>query len=302
MKTKKKVRAYRKRDYQAFIYLAPWLIGLCVLQLYPFLSSLYYSFTDYQITSKPVWAGISNYVELFTADKEFLTSLWVTIKFTLMTVPGKLILALAVAVFLNRNLKGINLIRTLYYIPSLFGGSIAISMLWKVMFMDNGIINSLLSAIGIKGISWLGDPKVALKTICMLEIWQFGSSMVMFLAALKQVPSSLYEAASIDGAGKVKRFWYITVPQITPIIFFNMIMQTINALQTYTSASVITNGGPLKATYVMGLKLYKEGFSYFKMGYASAISWVMFALILVVTLLLFRSSSSWVYYEDGGDF
>jgi oligogalacturonide transport system permease protein len=194
------------------------------------------------------------------------------------------------------------MIRTLYYIPSLFGGSIAISMLWKVMFMDNGIVNSLLAKVGVTGISWLGDPKVALVTICMLEIWQFGSSMVMFLAALKQVPSSLYEAAAIDGAGKIKKFFYITIPQITPIIFFNMIMQTINALQTYTSASVITNGGPLKATYVMGLKLYKEGFSYFKMGYASAISWVMFALILVVTLLLFRSSSSWVYYEDGGEF
>lgn len=302
MKKKNKVRAYRKRDYQAYIYLAPWLVGLCVLQLYPFLSSLYYSFTDYQITSSPVWNGIQNYITLFTADSEFLTALWVTIKFTLMTVPGKLMLALAVAVFLNRNLKGINMIRTLYYIPSLFGGSIAISMLWKVMFMDNGVVNSLLSVFGISGISWLGDPKVALKTICLLEIWQFGSSMVMFLAALKQVPASLYEAASIDGAGKVKRFFYITLPQITPIIFFNMIMQTINALQTYTSASVITNGGPLKATYVMGLKLYKEGFSYFKMGYASAISWVMFAVILVVTLLLFRSSSSWVFYEDEGEF
>jgi oligogalacturonide transport system permease protein len=302
MQKKKKVRAYRKRDYQAFIYLSPWLIGLCVLQLYPFLSSLYYSFTEYQITSKPVWIGIQNYVTLFTADKEFITALWVTIRFTLLTVPGKLLLALAVAVFLNRDLKGINMIRTLYYIPSLFGGSIAISMLWKVMFMDNGIVNSLLAKVGVTGISWLGDPKVALVTICMLEIWQFGSSMVMFLAALKQVPSSLYEAAAIDGAGKIKKFFYITIPQITPIIFFNMIMQTINALQTYTSASVITNGGPLKATYVMGLKLYKEGFSYFKMGYASAISWVMFALILVVTLLLFRSSSSWVYYEDGGEF
>lgn len=298
----KKVRTYKKRDYQAFIYLAPWLVGLVVLQLYPFLSSLYYSFTDYQITAEPVWAGLKNYKTLFTADKEFVKAFWVTIRFSLMTVPGKLLLALAVAVFLNRNLKGINLIRTLYYIPSLFGGSIAVAMLWKVMFMDNGIINAILAKVGIAKISWLGDPNVALKTICLLEIWQFGSSMVMFLAALKQVPKELYEAASIDGAGKVQSFIKITIPQITPIIFFNMIMQTINALQTYTSASVITGGGPLKSTYVMGLKLYEEGFSYFKMGYASAISWVMFAVILVVTLILFRSSSSWVYYEDGGEF
>ncbi len=302
MKKKKKISAYRKRDYKAFFYLAPWLIGLLVLQLYPFLSSLYYSFTDYQITAEPVWSGLNNYKTLLQGDREFVKSFWVTIRFAIMTVPGKLILALAVAVFLNRNIKGINLIRTLYYIPSLFGGSIAVAMLWKVMFMDNGIVNSLLASIGVKGISWLGDPKVALKTICLLEIWQFGSSMVMFLAALKQVPKELYEAASIDGAGKIQNFFRITVPQITPIIFFNMIMQTINALQTYTSASVITGGGPMKSTYVMGLKLYEEGFSYFKMGYASAISWIMFAVILVVTLLLFKSSSSWVYYEDGGDF
>ncbi|MCD7814888.1 MAG: sugar ABC transporter permease [Lachnospiraceae bacterium] len=302
MNGKKKIRAYRRRDYHAFIYLAPWLIGLCVLQLYPFLSSLYYSFTDYQITSSPVWAGLKNYITLFTADKEFITSLSATIRFTLMTVPGKLILALAVAVFLNRDIKGINLIRTFYYIPSLFGGSIAIAMLWKVMFMDNGVVNALLNSIGISSVSWLGNPKVALRTICMLEIWQFGSSMVMFLAALKQVPRELYEAASIDGAGKIRKFFSITVPQITSIIFFNMIMQTINALQAYTSAAVITDGGPLKATYLLGLKLYKEGFSYFKMGYASAISWVMFAIILVVTLLLFRFSNTWVYYEDSDVF
>lgn len=302
MKGKKKVRAYKKRDYQAFIYLAPWLIGLIVLQMYPFLSSLYYSFTDYQITSKPVWAGLKNYITLFTGDKEFITAFWVTIRFTIMTVPGKLLLALAVAVFLNRNIKGINMIRTLYYIPSLFGGSIAVAMLWKVMFMDNGIINSLLSLLGISGISWLGDPKVALKTICMLEIWQFGSSMVMFLAALKQVPASLYEAASLDGAGSVKKFFSITLPQITPIIFFNLIMQTITALQNFTSAFVVTGGGPNKATYVLGMKLYTDAFGYYKMGYACATSWVIFAMVMVVTLLLFRFSSGKIYYEDGGDF
>lgn len=302
MKGKKKVRGYKKRDYQAFIYLAPWLIGLIVLQMYPFLSSLYYSFTDYQITSKPVWAGLKNYITLFTGDKEFITAFWVTIRFTIMTVPGKLLLALAVAVFLNRNIKGINMIRTLYYIPSLFGGSIAVAMLWKVMFMDNGIINSLLGLLGISGISWLGDPKVALKTICMLEIWQFGSSMVMFLAALKQVPASLYEAASLDGAGSVKKFFSITLPQITPIIFFNLIMQTITALQNFTSAFVVTGGGPNKATYVLGMKLYTDAFGYYKMGYACATSWVIFAMVMVVTLLLFRFSSGKIYYEDGGDF
>lgn len=297
----KKLRHYTKHDYMAFLYLMPWLVGLVVLQLYPFLSSFVYSFTDYKITGDPVFNGIANYVKLFTADNEFWISLRVTLTYTLYTVPGKLIMALAVAVFLNRQIKGINLIRTLYYIPSLFGGSVAVALLWKVMFMDTGVINSLLGSLGLPSIQWLGDPNMALPTICMLEIWQFGSSMVMFLAALKNVPRDLYEAAEIDGAGKVKSFFKITIPQITPIIFFNLIMQTIQALQNFTSAFVVTDGGPMKATYVLGLKLYKEGFSYFKMGYASAISWVIFAVILVVTVILFSTSGKWVFYGDNAD-
>lgn len=226
----------------------------------------------------------------------------VTVVYTLYTVPGKLVMALAVAVFLNRNIKGINLIRTLYYIPSLFGGSVAVSVLWKALFIDNGVINALLTGLSLPAIQFWGDPRYALKTICALEIWQFGSSMVMFLAALKQVPASLYEAASIDGAGKLQSFFRITLPQITPIIFFNLIMQTIQALQNFTSAFVITKGGPVKSTYVLGMKLYKEGFSYFKMGYASAISWAIFVMIVAVTMLLFRSSSVWVHYDDEGSF
>lgn len=293
---------YKARDYQAFLYLLPWLIGFAVLQFYPFITSLYYSFTDYTIGAKANWLGVSNYIKLFTKDAEFWNSLKVTIVYTIYTVPGKLVMALAVAVFLNRDIKGINLIRTIYYIPSLFGGSVAIAILWKLMFLDNGVINAMLTALKLPNVQFLGDTKYALKTICSLEIWQFGSSMVMFLAALKQVPRSLYEAAQIDGAGKIRMFFNITIPQITPIIFFNMIMQIIQALQNFTSAFVITEGGPLKSTYVLGMKLYKEGFSYFKMGYASAISWIIFIIIMVVTVLLFKSSSAWVFYEDQGDF
>ncbi|MDL2301697.1 sugar ABC transporter permease [Lachnospiraceae bacterium OttesenSCG-928-D06] len=293
---------YTKRDYQAFLYLLPWLIGFAILQLYPFISSFYYSFTDYKISTAADWVGVQNYIKLFFEDTEFWNSVKVTIFYTLYTVPGKLIMALGVAVFLNRDIKGINLIRTLYYIPSLFGGSVAVAILWKLMFMDDGVINAMLSVFNLPAVQWLGNTKTALPTICALEIWQFGSSMVMFLAALKNVPRELYEAASIDGSGKVNSFLRITVPQITPIIFFNVIMQTIQALQNFTSAFVITNGGPLKSTNVLGIKLYKEGFSYFKMGYASAISWVVFVMILVVTLVLFRSSSAWVYYDDGGEF
>ena len=287
-----------KREYQAYLYILPWILGFAILQLYPFVSSFIYSFTDYTVGAKATFQGLANYKKLFTQDKEFWNSLKVTILFALYTVPGKLIMALAVAMFLNRDLKGINLIRTLYYIPSLFGGSVAVALLWRLMFLDNGVINAILSALHLPVIQWLGDTRYALRTICMLEIWQFGSSMVMFLAALKQVPRSLYEAAESDGAGKVTRFFHITLPQISPIIFFNLINQTIQALQNFTSAQVITEGGPLKSTYVLGLKLYKEGFSYFKMGYASAISWVVFAAIMIFTLAIFASSKLWVHYAD----
>ena len=287
-----------KREYQAYLYILPWILGFAILQLYPFVSSFIYSFTDYTVGAKATFQGLANYKKLFTQDKEFWNSLKVTILFALYTVPGKLIMALAVAMFLNRDLKGINLIRTLYYIPSLFGGSVAVALLWRLMFLDNGVINAILSALHLPVIQWLGDTRYALRTICMLEIWQFGSSMVMFLAALKQVPRSLYEAAEIDGAGKETRFFHITLPQISPIIFFNLINQTIQALQNFTSAQVITEGGPLKSTYVLGLKLYKEGFSYFKMGYASAISWVVFAAIMIFTLAIFASSKLWVHYAD----
>ena len=287
-----------KREYQAYLYILPWILGFVILQLYPFVSSFIYSFTDYTVGAKATFQGLANYKKLFSQDKEFWNSLKVTILFALYTVPGKLIMALAVAMFLNRDLKGINLIRTLYYIPSLFGGSVAVALLWRLMFLDNGVINAILTALHLPVIQWLGDTRYALRTICMLEIWQFGSSMVMFLAALKQVPRSLYEAAEIDGAGKVTRFFHITLPQISPIIFFNLINQTIQALQNFTSAQVITEGGPLKSTYVLGLKLYKEGFSYFKMGYASAISWVVFAAIMIFTLAIFASSKLWVHYAD----
>lgn len=293
-----KTRRYTKRDYQAFFYLVPWLIGILVLQLYPFISSLVYSFHDYIIGGKMEFNGIANYIRLFTRDRNFWKSLRVTLLFGVYTVPFKLILALAVAMFLNRNIKGINLIRTLYYIPSLFGGSVAIAILWRLMFMDSGLINSMLQLIGVPTQHFLGSTKWALKVISMLEVWQFGSSMVMFLAALKNVPVSLYEAAEIDGADWWAKFMRITVPQISPIIFFTLINQTIQQLQNFTSPSVITNGGPMKSTYVLGMLLYEEGFGNFKMGYASAISWAQFTVILALTLVIFSTSRLWVHYAD----
>ena len=288
--------------YWGLIFITPWIAGFLIFQAYPFISSFYYSFTDYSIFSDPEFAGLKNYRQLFTRDADFLQSIKVTLKYTLIAVPGKIIFALIVAMILNMKVRHVNLFRTLYYLPSILGGSVAISALWKLMFMKDGLVNSLLSAINIPAIDWLGSPHIALYTISLLQVWQFGSSMVLFLAALKQIPAEYYESASLDGASHWTKFWHITFPMITPIVFFNLIMQMINALQNFTSAFVITNGGPLKSTYLIGLKLYEEGFNNFKMGYASAISWVMFAMILVFTLLIFRSSSAWVYYQDGGDF
>lgn len=295
-------KKWKLRDFRGLFYISPWIVGFLFLQLYPFLSSLYYSFTQYNVLGSPKFIGLNNYIRLFTIDPDFKKSILVTLQYALISVPAKLLFALFIAMVLNMKLKGINLCRTIYYIPSILGGSVAVSALWRLMFMSDGILNKLLNLVGIQSVNWLGQAGTAMLTICLLQVWQFGSSMVLFLAALKQIPMDLHEAASIDGAGPVKRFFYITLPMITPIVFFNLIMQSINALQNFTSAFVITNGGPLKSTYLIGMKLYTEGFSNFKMGYASAISWVLFAIVLVFTMLIFKSSDAWVYYEDGGDF
>lgn len=295
-------KKWRLKDFRGLFYISPWIFGFAALQLYPFLSSLYYSFTQYNVLGSPKWVGMANYVRLFTIDPDFKKSIAVTMKYALISVPAKLMFALFIAMVLNMKLKVINLCRTVYYIPSILGGSVAVSALWRLMFMSDGILNKLLNLAGLPSVNWLGQAGTAMFTICLLQVWQFGSSMVLFLAALKQIPMDLHEAAEIDGASRVQRFFYITLPMITPIVFFNLIMQSINALQNFTSAFVITNGGPLKSTYLIGMKLYTEGFSNFKMGYASAISWVLFVIILAFTLLIFKSSDAWVYYEDGGDF
>ena len=296
------MKSLTRRKYIGLLFIAPWIIGFLVLQLYPFITSLVYSFAEYNIMSSPKFIGIQNYVQLLTRDREFWNSLRVTVIYTLFTVPGKLVVALLVAVLMNKNMRGVNAIRTIYYLPSLFGGSIAVSILWKLMFQNTGIINQIIGLVGIQPVKWLGNPKTAMPVIIMLNMWQFGSAFVMFLAALKNVPTELYEAAEIDGANRVVQFFRITLPQISSIIFFNVIMQTITALQSFTGPMVITNGGPLKATQVLGLKLYTEAFSFYKMGYACAISWVIFILIMAVTGVLFRFSSMVVYYEDKGDF
>jgi oligogalacturonide transport system permease protein len=207
-----------------------------------------------------------------------------------------------VAVLLNQKLKGINIYRTLYYIPSIFGGSVAVAILWRFLFMDSGLVNHGLAIFHLPAVQWLSSPRLALFTLSLLSVWQFGSSMVLFLAALKQVSGDLYEAARIDGAGRLSIFFRITLPMITPVLFFNILMQMVHAFQDFSGPFVITGGGPLHATYLIALKLYDEAFLYFKMGYASSLSWILFALIFIFTLIFFRFSSMVAYYEDGGKF
>lgn len=290
------------RKNKGLFFILPWIIGLIWFQLYPFVMSLYYSFTNFTMLNDPKFIGLTNYVRLLTTDREFWTSLKVTATYAFVVVPCKLAFALLIALLLNKRVKGIGLFRTMYYLPSILGGSIAVAVVWKILFMRDGAINQMIGVFGVEPIDWLGNPKFALGTICVLSIWQFGSSMVLFLAALQQVPTSLYEAAIIDGANKVQCFFKITLPMITSIMFFNLIMQMINALQEFTSAFVITGGGPMKSTYVLGMKLYTDAFKYYKMGYASALSWIMFVIIICMSMLIFKSSSAWVYYEDGGEF
>ena len=289
----------RKRyNYTGYLYILPWIIGFLVLQLVPLINSFWYSFTNFQLLGDPKFLGLENYKKIFTADPTFLQSLKVTSYYVLIAVPLKISFALVIAIILNQNIKGINLFRTLYYIPSILGGSVAISVLWKYLFMNQGVVNNLIGIFGIKAVDWLGDPHYALGTISLVTVWQFGSSMLLFLAGLKQIPVSQYEAARIDGAGRMRIFWQITIPELSPIILFNLIMQMINAFQDFTSAFVITQGGPLKSTYLYGLMLYDQGFKFFKMGYSSALSWILFAIILFFTSLTFRSSESWVHYGD----
>lgn len=299
----KKTNLLKKIEkYEGIIYIAPWIIGFLSLQLYPLLMSFYYSLTEYSIMGEPQFIGLGNYIHAFTRDRFFYGSLKTTFIYVFLAVPLKLTFALMVAIMLNVKLRTVNLYRTIYYIPSLLGGSVAIATIWKFLFSNEGAINNLLSVVGIEPIGWISNPKLALFTISGLTVWQFGSSMVIFLAGLKQIPMSLYEAAIVDGANKIQMFFKITLPMLTPVILFNMIMQMINAFQEFTSAYLITNGGPLKSTYLFGLMIYENAFTHYRMGYASALSWILFIVILLVTFGVFKSSKKWVHYEDGGEF
>lgn len=283
-----------------YLFLAPWMIGVLVFSAIPIFSSLYLSFTNYNFVSSPNWVGLQNYMTMFFKDPHYIQSLKVTFMYVFVAVPLELAFALSLALLLNRGLKGLGLYRALYYIPSLIGGSVAISILWQQVFGGKGIVNQMLALFGIHMQSWVGTPSQAIWALILLKVWQFGSPMIIFLAGLKQIPADFYEASSLDGAGKWKQFLYITLPLLTPIVLFNTIMQMITSFQAFTPAYIISNGtgGPINSTLFYTLYLYQNGFGNFQMGYASAMAWVLFIIIAIFTALAFLSSNKWVHYEN----
>ncbi|NIK67388.1 MULTISPECIES: sugar ABC transporter permease [unclassified Paenibacillus] len=285
----------------AYTFLLPWLFGFFCLTLGPMLGSLYLSMTKFNLLSPPDWIGLSNYAAIFTEDSTFTRSLTVTFTYVFLSVPLRLIFALLVAMALNKGIRALGIYRTVYYLPSLLGGSVAIAIVWRQLFEGTGVVNQLLARIGIEGPSWISHPDYVVYTIVTLSVWQFGSAMVIFLAGLKQIPADLYEASQVDGAGKLRQFFRITLPLLSPVIFFNLIMSIINSFQAFTPAFMIGDGrgGPLDATMFYTLYLYLKGFSYFDMGYASALAWIMLLIIAIFTAIVFVTSKYWVFYGDG---
>ncbi len=303
MKSKKKKAVSRQADNAvAYLLMAPWLVGFIGMWLIPAIISIYYSFTDFNLLNDPKIIGFANYARAFTQDETFVQALKVTFLYVLVLVPLRLAFALFVAMLLNKKHKGLGLYRTLYYVPSIIGGSIAVSVVWKQIFGNKGVVMTLLSVFGIQQTtSFLGNPKTALSVIILMGVWQFGSSMLIFLSALKQIPYTLYESAMVDGAKPSYTFFRITLPMLTPTIFFNLILQIINGFRVFTESYVITDGGPLDSTLSYVLYLYRRAFTYFDMGYSCALAWILVAIIAVFTVIIFKTQKNWVYYgsEEG---
>ncbi|ODU58448.1 MAG: ABC transporter permease, partial [Acetobacteraceae bacterium SCN 69-10] len=260
-----------------YLFLLPWFIGFFGLTIAPILSSLYLSFTNFDMLTPPQWVGMDNYVRMFTNDPKFYQSMRVTLLFVAFSVPLKLAFALAVALLLNRGMKGLPIYRAVFYLPSLLGASVAIAVLWRTLFAGDGLVNQGLALIGIQGPAWISNPRYSLWTLVALAVWQFGSPMIIFLAGLRQIPQDVYEAASLEGAGRWRIFWKITLPLLTPVVFFNAIIQTIEGFKSFTPAFIISGGtgNPVNSTLFYTLYLYQEAFAFFRMGYASALAWVL---------------------------
>ncbi|MBP5908677.1 sugar ABC transporter permease [Streptomyces sp. LBUM 1478] len=288
----------RRREGAAWVFLSPWVLGATVLTLLPMAVSLYLSFTDYDLFNAPSWVGLRNYTQMFTEDPRYWRSVATTLLYVVIAVPLQLALALLVALALKNMKRGRAFYRSAFYAPSLLGASMSVALVWRAIFNDGGTVDHLLGTGG-----WVNRPGWALLAVALLTVWQFGAPMVIFLAGLQQIPGELYEAAEVDGAGAWRRFLSITMPMLSPVIFFNLVLQTIQSFQVFTPAFAVSagKGGPADSTLFYTLYLYDRGFVASHMGYASAMAWVLLIAIGAVTAILFRTSRSWVFYASEGD-
>lgn len=297
----RKRRGIGDANWAGYLFISPWLLGFFLLTLWPIAQSFYLSFTEYSLLDQPKWIGTDNFAKIFGNDPLFAKSLSVTFMFVLVSVPLKLLFSLLVAMALNQSLRGMDIYRTAIYFPSLIGGSIAVAALWRNMFGLDGYVNQVLAWFGIQGVGWISNPDTALGTLILLNTWQFGSTMVIFLAGLKQIPQELYESAAVDGARPLRKFLHITLPMLSPVMFFNLVLGIIGSFQMFTSAFIITKGGPINSTYMYALFLYEKAFKHYQMGYASALAWILLVIVAALTAINFFVSRYWVFYEsDGG--
>lgn len=284
-----------------YVFILPFLIGFLAFIMAPMLLSFGFSFTRYNILEKPVFIGLDNYINMFTQDAKFWKTFGVTLYYVLFSVPLRLIMALGVAMLLVKNTKLSGFYRAVYYLPSIIGSSVAVAILWKRIFASDGVLNALLTIVGLPNdTAWLGNSNTAIWTLIVLAIWQFGSSMLIFLSGLKQIPVSLYESATMDGANGIRRFFGITLPMLTPTIFFNLINQIISGFMAFTQSYIITQGKPRDTTLFYTVYMYQNSFTYSKLGYGCAMAWFMVIFVGLITLVLFKTQNKWVYYESEG--
>ncbi len=295
-----------KREAAAgYTYVMPWVIGFLLLTVGPMLASLYFSFTDYDIVSAPRWIGLQNYTQLFQ-DPLFWKSLQVTLYFAILSLPSSLVTGFFLAILLNQNVRGIKIWRTIYFLPSVLSG-VAVTLVWITMFNPQvGVVNQILEVLGVKGPSWLSDPDWALPALAIMALWGVGQNMIIYLAGLQSVPKDMYDAAKVDGANSWQSFRSITIPMMSPVLFYNLVLGLIGTFsyftQVYIASSAVSGasrelGGPARSTLFYNLYLFQNAFRYGRMGYASAMAWILFIIVLILTALIFRSSSMWVYYE-----